>query len=340
MNRFIAAFSISALFLSACSSSYKGPRSDHFDGEHFKNQSAIQHKDFFDFISWMINREPGEWSKNTHNTPYPAPPHRSSQLHITFINHATLLIQVDNVNILTDPIWSERASPLSWVGPKRVRAAGIALSELPPIDFVIISHNHYDHMDLPTLHKLKQLFNPTFYVGLGNKTFLNDEKIEPVVELDWWENSTIKNQLQIHSVPAQHFSARGILDRDKTLWTGYVIETSQGPVYFAGDTGFGPHFSQIRQRFGPVKAALLPIGAFLPRWFMAPVHISPSEAIDVHRLLNAEYSIAMHFGTFALADDAQYQPVEELIIARDRHGIPENDFLLLDFGEGKTLLSK
>lgn len=312
---------------------YTGPVSDHFDGEKFHNY-VKQERAASGFFRYLMNRTPGIWAEENHNNSYPLPPQRVNGPNalLTFINHSTFLIQVDGVNILTDPIWSERASPFSFVGPKRARLPGVAFEDLPKIDVVIISHNHYDHMDITTMTKLAKRDQPVFIFGLGNGSLLDNNSISNYVELDWWQEHKVSHSLTIASVPAQHFSGRGLADRNETLWMGFVIKSSAGNIFFAGDTGFGPHFEMIRERYAPIRAALIPIGAFIPRWFMKYVHVSPQEAVQAAQVLGAQISFGMHFGTFRLADDSQNQPIEELneaLMALDK----KIDFRTLDFGQ-------
>ena len=282
---------------------YRGPKSDHFDGKRFRNLKPTAHAGFLDLLRWMMNRDHGRWDAWREIVPS-VPPERVRDLRVTWVNHATFLIQTENVNILTDPIWSQRCSPVQWAGPKRRHAPGIRFEDLPPIDAVVISHNHYDHMDTGTLRRLQR--GRTF-VGLGNAAFLKG-----ATDLDWWESAPVTDDVRVHCVPAQHFSSRGLTDRDANLWCGFVIDTPRGPIYFAGDTGWGPHFERIRERFGPMRLALLPIGAFRPEWFMCGVHISPRDAVRAAATLEAEVSIPMHYSTFDLGDDGQDEPVEVL----------------------------
>lgn len=282
---------------------YRGPKSDHFDGKRFLNLRPTRHAGFLDLVKWLANREAGPWSKWRDIEPA-IPPERVDGLRVTWVNHATMLIQVANVNILTDPVWSERCSPVSWAGPKRHHAPGIRFEDLPPIDAVLISHNHYDHMDLPTLRRLKR---ERTFAGLGNAAFLKG-----ATDLDWWDSESLSKDVRVHCVPAQHFSSRGLTDRDANLWCGFVLETPRGSIYFAGDTGWGPHFGMIRERFGPMRLAFLPIGAYRPEWFMCSVHISPKDAVRAARELQAEVSIPMHWFTFHLGDDGQDEPAEVL----------------------------
>ncbi len=247
------------------------------------------------------------------------------------------MIQIKGWNILTDPIWSERASPFSWIGPKRHREVGIRFEDLPPIDSVLISHNHYDHMDLPTLRRLASEHQSTFFVSKGNQKYLESKRITRVQELDWWDKVNFFSSHSLYFVPAQHFSARGIFDRDRTLWGGYVIKNSKRMIYFAGDTGFGPHFEEIHQCLGAPTLSLLPIGAFKPRWFMKTVHLSPKEAVKAHLILNSKQSLAIHFGTFQLSDEEIEAPIKELQQALRDYALPLESFWILEPGESREI---
>jgi L-ascorbate metabolism protein UlaG (beta-lactamase superfamily) len=311
---------------------YRGPQSDHFDGERFQNQpGGWPWED--NFLKWQLTRDVGPWREWADAAPGPKPPERvaDGRLRYTFINHSTTLIQMDGVNILTDPIWSERCSPVSFAGPRRHRPPGIRFEDLPKIDVVLVSHNHYDHLDLPTLHALVARHDPLIVTPLGNGALMARHGIRRVKELDWWQSS--KEPIPITSVPAQHFSSRGISDRDRNLWSGFVIGGRSGNVYFAGCTGWGNHFAEIGARLGPIRLALLPIGAFLPRWFMRPAHISPAEAVDAHRALNARITVPIHYGTFNLGDDGETEGLEELrraVAAKKATGIE-----IVEFGQGR-----
>jgi L-ascorbate metabolism protein UlaG (beta-lactamase superfamily) len=287
---------------------YRGPKSDHFDGRRFLNLEPTEHAGLGSMLKWMATRDEGPWEEWREVTPS-KPPARvdGAALRVTWVNHATMLVQTAGLNILTDPIWSERCSPVSFAGPKRHHAPGVRFEDLPPIDVVLLSHNHYDHMDVPTLERLKREHRPRIFAGLGNGAF-----VEGATDLDWWQRAKLGEGVTLHAVPAQHFSSRGLADRDANLWTGYVIDAPGGPVFFAGDTGWGSHFRTIRERFGPMRVAMLPIGAFRPVWFMRAVHISPQEAVRAARDLAAQVSIPMHYGTFHLGDDGQDEPVEVL----------------------------
>jgi L-ascorbate metabolism protein UlaG (beta-lactamase superfamily) len=316
---------------------YHGPRTDHFDGERFHNLTDTEHGAFgLAFWRWQWTRKPGPWGDHPDAPFGPPPPRRvgRGELRVTFVNHSTVLIQMDGLNILTDPIWSERASPLAWLGPRRRRPPGIRFEDLPPIDAVLVSHNHYDHLDVPTLRRLAAVYHPRIVSGLGNRALFAEKGIPGAVDLDWGQEVFLSRDVRVIAVPARHFSQRGFGDRSRTLWAGFVLVGPGGPVYFAGDTGFGPHFERIHHRFGPLRLALLPIGGFRPEWFMAPVHMSPADALRADHLLEARTSVAIHFGTFPLADDGETEPPDRLaeLLASD----PQR-FWVLAPGEGRDV---
>ena len=264
------------------------PFPKHFDGKRFYNPDAPQVRGFSDLLRWKMTSRPEPSPRFVDDVTPCIPPRRieGSELRVTLVNHSTVLLQQQNLNILTDPIWSERASPFRSIGPRRRRIPGVRKEDLPPIDIVLLSHNHYDHLDLPMLHWLAGRGGSTFVVPPGLARWLHSQKIGPAYELDWGQAYPFANAT-IHAVPAFHFAARGLFDRNKTLWCGYFIE-SQFTVYFAGDTGFGPHFSLIREAFGSPQVALLPIGAYAPQWFMSPIHMGPADAVRAHEILGAE----------------------------------------------------
>jgi L-ascorbate metabolism protein UlaG (beta-lactamase superfamily) len=300
-----------------------GKTTDHFNGRKFHNVTPRAHG-FAALVRWLTNRQQGPWTAETLTEHGPKPLAQvptvgdaPDALRITFVNHSTFLIQCFGVNLLTDPIWSERASPFTWLGPKRMRSPGIRLEDLPRIHAVLLSHDHYDHMDATTLRYLWKTHRPAFYTGLGNLRRLKLLGIERTVEMDWWETAQLPGGLRLTCTPAQHFSGRTPFDRDSTLWCSFAIEppreyAESGAIYFGADTGFGPHFTAIAEKFPEMRAAILPIGAYRPEWFMGEVHCSPAESAEAHRILRPQISIACHFGTFALADDGQTEPVEEL----------------------------
>ena len=287
----------------------------------------------------MLSRQPGSWRKWTDAPPGPPPPRSSRRLRVTFVNHTTFLLQVDGVNILTDPIWSERTSPLKWIGPRGIDRQ-IRFEDLPPIHLVLLSHDHYDHMDIPTLKRITLQHQPTIYTGLGNSRRLARHRIGNVVELDWWNTDTTRAGMRITAVPAQHFSGRSPFDRDTTLWCGFVVESSAATICFAGDTAFGAHFEQIGQQFPAIGLAILPIGAFRPEWFMSEVHMSPEQAVQAHLQLGAQRSIASHFGTFRLADDGEDEPLERLRAALHDNDLHGTSFWALSPGEGRDVMAQ
>lgn len=318
---------------------YKGTNKDHFDGKKFHNLSKVKGRGLLDILKWSLNKDPGPWEKLTkRDAKFGQPPKplvKDGEIVVTFVNHTTFLIQVNGLNILTDPIWSERASPFQWIGPKRMRPPGIRFEDLPQIDVVLISHNHYDHLDVHTAKKLKERFDPLFIAPLGVSVYLQEHGITDTAELDWWEKQKISETINTSAVPAQHFSGRGLSDRDKTLWCGYVIETPAGTIYFAGDTGYDGFFKKIGARFAPIDIALIPIGAYRPRWFMKPIHVDPEQAVLIHKDLNAKTSIGMHFGTFPLADEGMHEPIRDLAKARKKQKLADEEFIVMDEGQQK-----
>lgn len=300
---------------------------------------------FAAFLRWILNRKPGAWRKTIPSRYGPAPQTRlgEGEAVVTFVNHATVLLQMDGVNVLMDPVWSERVSPLQFMGPRRHRAPGIRFEDLPPIDILLLSHNHYDHLDVPTLRQLLQRGQPQgqpqVFCPLGVAALVRRLGYTQVAELDWGQSAEWQGYT-LHCVPAQHFAARTPFDRNRTLWCGWVLEkqTERGPqqYYFAGDTGYGKHFAWLAERFRQMQLALLPIGAYAPEWFMGSIHMTPEEALQAHRVLGAKTSVAIHFGTFSLADDGERAPVERLKAAMAA-APPENPFVVLEEGSSLPL---
>lgn len=309
---------------------YSGTQTDHFNGKRFKNPSGQEAKGFKDLFKWMTAREKTPWTKNM-DIEFGEAPDSSpdpDKIIITFVNHSTFLIQYKGINILTDPIWSKRTSPFQWAGPERMRPPGIRFDDLPNIDLIIISHNHYDHLDEKTMKGLSEKFDAKVISPLGVSAFIKTLGIKDAQDLDWWETSEYGG-LKITSVPAQHFSGRGMFDRDATLWAGYVIESDEKKIYFAGDTGYDEKmFSEIGEKFASIDVSLIPIGAYKPKWFMSPIHVSPEEALLIHKDVKSKISIGMHFGTFPLADDAQKDPINDLKIGLAESEIDENTFII------------
>jgi L-ascorbate metabolism protein UlaG (beta-lactamase superfamily) len=332
-----------ATILSSCanqaqSAPYVGE--DHFDrkSQTFFNpwlKGKGVDRGLWDVIKWKWNSDPTPWPEKVEKVATPNLPTKleMDQVAITFINHSTFLIQLPGLNILTDPIWSERTSPVSFAGPKRVIEPGLEFSQLPKIDVVLISHNHYDHLDLPTLAKLNAIHKPKFYVPMFNKKFLEGEGIKNVIQMDWWASNYFGEDIKISFVPAQHFSGRGLFDRNETLWGGFVIKYKSFKLYFAGDTGYAPLFKEIAERFDGIDMAFLPVGAYEPRWFMKEMHINPAEAVQAHFDLKAQVTIGMHFGCFQLADEGYDIPIEDLQKAKLSRGISNDSVRVLDVGQ-------
>jgi L-ascorbate metabolism protein UlaG (beta-lactamase superfamily) len=308
---------------------------NHFDGRRFVNPTNDANPSFSAVVRMLL--EP--------RTPWPAridqPMQRSPRLDgeaavVTFIGHSTFLIQTAAGNILTDPMYSERASPLKMIGPRRVRQPGIPFDDLPSISTVLLSHNHYDHCDIRTLGMLAERFDPLVVTPLGNGALVRSSGIRRVEELDWWQEA--KNSVMpITLTPAQHFSARSPLDRNRALWGGFMIAVNCTRIFFAGDTAYAGLFREVRLRLGPIDLALLPIGAYEPRWFMQSVHMNPAEAVQAHLDLEASESVGMHFGTFQLTTEGVDEPLRALDEACRGKNIPRSQFRTLGFGDSVRL---
>ncbi len=312
---------------------YVGPPSDHFDGEEFRNMGPFKEPSYWDVLTWKLTGPPSKkWPDWVDFPAAEPPPARVSEgMRITFVNHATVLVQLENLNILTDPVWSESVGPTSWLGPERHKAPGIPFEKLPKVDVVLISHNHYDHLDMPTLARLAERDQPLILAGLGTSALLDDDDIAHAEDLDWWSSRDV-GKVRITFAPAQHWSTRGLGDRNVNLWGSFFISAPGQSVYFAGDTGNGPHFAAIRKRLGAPTVALLPIGAYEPRWFMHPQHINPAEAVEAHRVLGAERSVGIHFGTFDQTDEGMDQPQRDLAEALRAQGVDSRAFVALENG--------
>lgn len=312
------------------------PISDHYDGKTFFNPNLKIKKSLKQALQMMHDKKMKEkWPvfvKNT-ATAILANDLTFKQCYITYINHASHLIQLKNLNILTDPLYARKAGPLSLIGPKRVRDPGVLLKDLPPIHVVLVSHNHYDHMDLSALKKLERKFHPVFIVPLGNRQYLERKQISNIIELDWWQSHVLNDTQTITLMPAQHWSMRGMNDANVALWGGFWIQSSSMKIYFAGDTGYGSLFKEIHQRLGAPDISILPIGSYEPRWFMKPQHLNPEEAVLASLDLKSRLSIATHHQTFRLSHEGFYEPKEALEKAMKLHGIKKEAFLIPENGE-------
>jgi len=326
-----------------CAEKIQSP--DHFDGLRYFNPHVSQTSPSppgqgsrrgvsWWVWNWILNDDWPEWPEVKDMQPGPRPATRvpKGMLRVTPVGHATFLIQMDGLNILTDPIWSDRCSPIPWMGPKRHVRPAIRFEDLPPVDVVLVSHNHYDHLDLPTLERLAERETPRAVVPLGNLHLVQDAGIPDVDELDWWQSVRVSDDVTITLVPAQHFSMRTLWDHNQALWGGFVISGSSGHVFYSGDTGYGPHFQEIARRFSPIRAALLPIAPFRPQKakdgtprHRSIVHMGPAEAVEAHLDLGAPFTIAAHFRVFRLGiegfDDALTALDETL---KEHHLQPDN----------------
>ena len=265
---------------------------------------------------------------------------------VTWVGHATFLLQIGGLNILTDPMWSERASPVQFAGPRRHRPPGFTFDELPPVDVVLLSHNHYDHLDAVTVRRLAVRFpDANWLAPLGVGAALIKRGARRVRELDWWDVERL-NGLTITSTPAQHFSGRAFHDRNRSLWCGWSLRAGARAVWFAGDTGYHPEFGTIGARCGPFELALLPVGAYEPRWFMRPVHMNPEDAVRAYQDVRAGWHaspsddtalVPMHWGTFKLTDEPMGEPPIRTTAAWREAGLPQEALWLLAPGETRAL---
>jgi N-acyl-phosphatidylethanolamine-hydrolysing phospholipase D len=260
---------------------------------------------------------------------------------VTWIGHATTLVQASGLNVLTDPMFSERASPVQWMGPKRAQPPGLAMADLPAIDVVLISHNHYDHLDVASVKALDQRAGGAtlFLVPLGLAPWFRELGIEKVIELDWWQSHQVGG-VRFHLTPVQHWSARGVGDRRQTLWGGWAAFGADFHWYFSGDSGYSQDFKDTRAHFAAQEAegggfdlALIAVGAYKPEWFMHGQHVTPAEAVRVHRDLGAKRSMGVHWGTFNLTDEPLDQPPEDLAEARLSQKMREDEFFVLAIGQ-------
>lgn len=330
--------------LTACAPRYKGPVTDHFNGKTFVNIGPPVERQG-GLLKWLLHRDKGPWLDNPDAPPGPKPATRvpGDSVVITFVGHSSFLIQTDGLNILTDPVWSNKIGPTKWLGIKRRRPPGLRYEDLPPIDVVLLSHCHYDHLDLGTLRRLAADFSPQMVTPLGVSYLPKKVGGKTTRELDWNDRLELLPNLAVTATEARHFSNRGMGDRDRTLWAGYLLHTRFGTLYFAGDTGYGDLFPKIAQQAvgsatGPIKLAMLPIGSYRPTWFMAPVHMSPIDAVKAFNDLGRPQSIGIHFGTFQQGDDGLFEPQQDLTKELLNQKIPLQRFTVPT--EGKAMVFK
>lgn len=342
-----------SLFLASCGTvnPHYDPAKSHHSPEGFRNPDGAHNRGFARFLYWQWHRL---WDEETPQHPervgrVAVDPRRWAQpepgWRVAWIGHATMLVQVHGVNILTDPIFSERVSPLSWYGPKRVAPPALPIADLPPIDAVVISHNHYDHLDEATVRTLAGQAGgpPVFVVPLGLERWFAALGIDSVRPLDWWQGTDIVRgdvRVRIDLVPARHWSRRTPWDTNAVLWGGYAIAGAGAQAYFAGDTGYGDGtlFREIGRRYGGFDLAMIPVGCYEPRWFMAYQHVDPGEAVRIHADVGARYSMGMHWGAFRMCDEPVDAPLDDLPAARDKAGLPRDDFELWAVGERRRLV--
>ena len=321
---------------------YDGPKSDHFDGERFFDPHGVAPRTRRDLLRWHLHRRAraarAKWPAWAPSPYIDRPPARvqGAALRISYVGHASMLLQTAGLNLLLDPVWSKRVSPFRFVGPKRVNDPGILFSDLPPIDVVLVSHGHYDHLDLATLSRLAAAHRPRVVTPLGNDTIMRNHDSAIAAEAyDWGDQVNIGKGVVVTLVPTRHWSARNLSDRNMSLWASFVIEAPGGRIYFVADSGYGDggHFRRARERHGPLRVAILPIGAYEPRWFMRDQHMNPAEAVHAFIDCGAELALGHHHGTFQLTDEAIDAPLVALDDALKDARIPCERFRTLRPGE-------
>lgn len=309
---------------------YQGPLTDHFDGVRFFHPGLpYSDKSLLDILKWKVKGKKVPWPKIVPAQVGVHPPERSAGLQITHIGHASYLLQTGGQNLLIDPVWAERASPLRWAGPRRHNPPAIAFEDLPPIDAVLITHNHYDHLDTAVIRRLWDAHHPHIFAPLGNDTIIRASTPEIEVQTgDWWEAFSLTEGVRLTIVPSYHWSSRTLGDYRMALWGGFILEAAAGVTYCAGDTAYrdGAIFQEIAKRFGPPAVAILPIGAYAPRWFMQTQHADPQEAVQIAQDCGAKQVLGVHWDTFALTDEPFDEPASHLKIAVEAKRLDEIRF--------------
>ncbi|MSU70148.1 MAG: MBL fold metallo-hydrolase [Opitutaceae bacterium] len=311
------------------------PPSDHCNGKTFFYPGERVERGWLDVLRWRATSRAARWAKGVDLAPRPPPPvPQGGEFIATWIGHATFLLQTPHGNLLTDPVFSDRASPVSWAGPRRSHAPGVAFAALPRIDVVLLSHDHFDHCDLPTLRRLAARHAPLVLAPLGHQALLAAAGISRVVDLDWWQSEVWNPGFAITLTPARHWCRRRIAGTNHRLWGGFFLQTKARKIYFTGDSGYDANlFSAIGRRLGAPDLALIPIGAYEPRWFMRSAHMNPAEAVQVHRDTGARRSVAMHWGTWQLTDEGRDDPPRALAEARAAAGLTIEEFRVVAPGE-------
>ena len=324
---------------------YSGPVSDHFDGERFFNPGGLEPQSFRNLARLYTEETWAPWPAEA-PSPFrdrPPPSVGGKVARIVLVGHASWLLQAGGRNILIDPHWSDRAGPTRFIGPRRINAPGIAFEDLPKIDTVIVTHNHYDHMDLPTIGRLWARDRPRIVTPLGNDSILRGAAPDlTAAVMDWGHTAEAGGDLKIHAVPTHHWSARGIRDRRHALWASFVLDTPAGRIYAVGDSGFGDGrtFREIGRQFPGITMALLPIGAYEPRWFMAGQHMNPDEAVQAFELSGARAALGHHWGTFRLTAEPREQPAADLAAALVKRAIAPARFHAAQPGEAREITEK
>jgi L-ascorbate metabolism protein UlaG (beta-lactamase superfamily) len=326
--------------LASRSKTYSGLVTDHFDGERFFDPDGMPPKSFSHILRWQFgpDRKRATWPVWVPSPYADTPPARVDgvKVRLAFVGHASWLIQTAGLNILVDPVWSERCSPFAFAGPKRHNAPGIAFEALPKIDVVLVSHGHYDHLDVRTLSRLAKNFGPRVITPLGNDfTMRAADGAIKAEAFDWHGRAELGNGVAVTLVPTRHWSARGMFDRNRALWASFVLETPVGTLYIVCDSSYGDgtHFRRVAEAHGPIRLAILPIGAYEPRWFMRDQHMNPEDAVKALADCGAERALAHHHGTFQLTDEAIDAPAIGLGEALDAANVPREKFAVLKPGQ-------
>ncbi len=291
------------------------PLSDHFNGKTFFNPGeASGARGLGDLLKWKATSHPAPWPAKVKVVPRPVPPAPEPDgVVATWVGHSTFVLRTASAVILTDPVFSQRASPVSWLGPRRAADPGVDFDAVPHVDLVLLSHDHFDHCDLPTLRRLARRDDPLVVSPLGHRSLLAGAGFSRITELDWWQDHACGAAADVTLVPARHWSRRSPFGTNRRLWGGFMLRSGGRLVYFAGDSGYQDGlFPEIRRRCGAPDLALIPIGAYEPRWFMKESHMNPAEAVRVHREVGVRRSVAMHWGTFQLTDEGRDDPVRAL----------------------------
>jgi L-ascorbate metabolism protein UlaG (beta-lactamase superfamily) len=307
------------------------PLTDHFNGKTFFNPGERAERGLLDLLRWRLTSKPGFWPKWVDVPPVPPPsPPGVGEISATWINHSTFLLQTPHGNFLTDPVYSERTSPVSWAGPKRVHAPGVAFEALPPIHGVLLSHDHFDHCDLPTLRRLASTHRPRILAPLGHRALLASAGIGGATDMDWWETHIWAPDFVITLTPTRHWCRRRPGATNRRLWGGFHLRVAGQSVYFLGDSAYDSTlFPRIGRQLGAPDLALIPIGAYEPQWFMLTAHMNPAESVQVHRDIGSRLSLAMHWGCWHLSDEGREDPPRALATALSAANVPSTEFQVL-----------